>query len=70
MSKLEIMAEMPRLTAQDRAEILGRLWLLEEAAGPTETERTALEEAQAAYEADPAAAFSWADVEARMRGRA
>lgn len=69
MSKLEIMAELPRLTTQDRAEILGRLWLLEEAAGPTQTERAALDEAQASYEANPAAGSSWDEVEARLRGR-
>jgi len=42
MSKLEILAELPRPSAQERAEILDRLWHLEEAAGPTGREKTLL----------------------------
>jgi putative addiction module component (TIGR02574 family) len=67
MSKAEILAELPKLSAQDRGEILGQLWRLEEAAGPTETEKALLDEAQAAYDANPAAGAPWAEVEARLR---
>jgi putative addiction module component (TIGR02574 family) len=69
MSKAEILAQLPKLSAQDRGEILEQLWRLEEAAGPTEYEKAALNEAQAAYDADPNAGAPWADAEARLRRR-
>ena len=68
MSTAEILAELPRLSAQERAEILDRLWRMEDAAGPTEREKALLNEAQAAYDADPHAGAPWRDVEARLRG--
>jgi hypothetical protein len=37
------------------------------ASGPTERERAILNEAQAAYDADPSAGSSWREVEARLR---
>lgn len=67
MSKLEILTELPTLSAQERAEILERLWSLEEAAGPSERERTLLDEAQADYEAKPSDGAPWREVEARLR---
>jgi putative addiction module component (TIGR02574 family) len=70
MSKAEILAELTRLSAQDRAEILAQLWALEEAAGPTEREQALLNEAQAQYEASPAEGSPWSDVERRLRRRA
>ena len=70
ISKPEIMTELRRLTAEDRAEISGRLCFLEEAAGPSESERAVLDEAQARYDANPEAGASWSEVEARLRGRA
>lgn len=70
MSKTEILAELPKLSAQDRSEILEQLWRLEEAAGPTATEKALLNEAQAAYDADPNAGAPWSEVEARLRRRA
>jgi hypothetical protein len=63
MSKLEILAELPRLSPQERAEILERLWHLEEAAGPNERECTLLNEAQADYDANPSASTPWREVE-------
>jgi putative addiction module component (TIGR02574 family) len=69
MSKTEILAELPKLSAQDRGEILEQLWRLEESAGPTERERALLNEAQAAYDANPNAGASWSEVEARLRRR-
>jgi len=66
---MEILAELPRLSAQERAEIMDRLWRLEEAAGPTEREKTLLNEAQASYDANPSAGAPWRDVEKRLRGR-
>jgi len=69
MSKAEILAELPRLSPQERGEILEQLWRLEEAAGPTAQEKTLLDETQAAYEAEPTAGTSWSEVEARLRRR-
>jgi hypothetical protein len=69
MSKVEILAEPPKLFALDRGAILDQLWRLEEAAGPTENETALLNEAQAAYDANPNAAAPWAEVEARLRKR-
>lgn len=73
MSKTEILAELPKLSAQDRGEILEQLWRLEEAAeeaaGPTEREKTLLNEAQAAHDANPRAGAPWSEVEARLRKR-
>ena len=70
MSKTEILAELPKLSAQERGEILEQLWRLEEAAGPTDSEKQALNEAQAAYDANPAAVTPWSDVQTRLRKRA
>ena len=67
MSKTEILAELPKLSATERSEILDQLWRLEEAAGPTAREKTLLDEAQAAYEANPSAGAAWSDVQARLR---
>jgi putative addiction module component (TIGR02574 family) len=67
MSKAEILSELPRLTPEERAEILESLWQLEEAGGPTERERTILNEAQADYDADPSAGSTWREVETRLR---
>ncbi len=67
MSKAEIVAELPKLSAHERGEILEQLWCLEEAAGPTEREKTLLIEAQAAYDANPSAGAPWSEAEARLR---
>ena len=67
MSKAEILAELPRLSQQDRKEILEQLWRLEEASGPTPHEQAILNEAQAAYEANSSAGVPWSEVEARLR---
>jgi hypothetical protein len=69
MSKAEILAALPKLSAQDRGEILAQLWRLEEAEGPTGLEKTLLNEAQAAHDANPKAGAPWAEVEARLRRR-
>lgn len=69
MSKAEILAELPKLSTQERREILDRLWYLEEAAGPTTEEKMLLDEAQASYEANPSAGEPWSDVAKRLRSR-
>lgn len=70
MSKAEILAELPKLSAQDRSDILSRLWQLEEASPPSEHEQQLLREEQAAYEKNPDAGAPWSEVEARLRRRA
>lgn len=67
MSKTEILAELPKLSPQERGEILEQLWLIEESAGPTSRERVLLNEAQAAYDVNPAAGAAWSEVQARLR---
>ena len=69
MSKAEILAELPKLSAHDRGEILEQLWRLEESAGPTEDEKALLNEAQSAYDANSNAGAPWSEVEARLRQR-
>jgi hypothetical protein len=62
MSKSEILAELPQRSAVERAEILDQLWKIEEASGPTEREKTLLDEAQASYESDPSPGAPWQEV--------
>jgi hypothetical protein len=69
MSTTEILAELPRLSAEERAEIMDRLWHLEETSGPTDREKAVLNEAQASYDAHPSDGAPWPDVEKRLRGR-
>lgn len=69
MSKAEIIAELPRLSPQERSEILEQLWRIEEATGPTPREKAILDEAQASYDANPEAGAHWSEVEARLRRR-
>ena len=70
MSKAEILAELPKLTPEDRSDILSRPWQMKEAAGPTAREKRLLNEAQAAYDANLDAGSPWSEVEARLRRRA
>ncbi|HMJ64901.1 MAG TPA: addiction module protein [Candidatus Binatia bacterium] len=75
MSKAEILAELPKLTRQDRAEIRHKLteldgdqWL--DTDDPlTDAEKALLDARLAAYEKDPDAGSSWDEVEARIRAR-
>ena len=71
MSKAEILAELPNLNAEDRAEIQSRL---EELAGDgwvdggelTDAERALLTARLEAYAKDPEAGSSWEEVQARI----
>lgn len=75
MSKAEILAEIPKLTKEERfeirvklAEIDGDGWLDED--DPlTDAEKALLETRLAAYEKDPDAGSSWEEAEARIRAR-
>lgn len=75
MSKVEILEELPKLTREERKEIRlrlteldGNLWL--DADDPlTDAEKALLDARLAAYEMDPDAGSSWAEVEARISAR-
>ena len=75
MSKVEILEELPKPTREERkeiglrlAELDGNLWL--DADDPlTDAEKALLDARLAAYERDPSAGSSWAEVEARIRAR-
>jgi len=75
MSKVEILEELPRLSREERKEVLlrlaeldGSLWLDDD--DPlTDAEKALLDARLAAYERDPDAGSSWAEVEARIRAR-
>lgn len=70
MSMTEILAELPKLSVQDRREILSELWNLEELEGPSPCEQSLLDEIQSAYDANPYAGAPWTEVEVRLRRRA
>ena len=75
MSKVNILEELPKLTTEERkeirlklAEIDGDSWL--DTNEPlTDAEKALLEARLAAYEQDPDAGSSWAEVESRIRTR-
>ena len=74
MSKVEILAELPKLTAEELAEVQTRL---DELAGETwldggeltDTDKVALDAALEEYKKNPDAGSSWQEVEARIRAK-
>jgi putative addiction module component (TIGR02574 family) len=71
MTKDEILAELPRLSAEDRAEILAKLdelagdgWL--PSAGLSDADKAALDAGLAQYERSPDAGSSWEEVKERI----
>lgn len=75
MSKAEIVAELPQLSPAEHeeirlklAELGGHEWM-DEADPLTDGEKALIEARLAAYEKDPQAGSSWAEVEARIRTR-
>jgi putative addiction module component (TIGR02574 family) len=75
MSTVEILKELPKLTREERkkirlrlAELDGNLWIDDD--DPlTDDEKALLDACLTAYEKDPDAGSSWAEVEARIRTR-
>jgi len=74
MSKVETLEELPKLKPEERKEIRlrpveldGNLWL--DADELTDAEKALLDTRLAAYEGDPDAGSSLAEVEARIRAR-
>jgi len=74
MSKVEILAELPKLTTEELAEIQAKL---DELAGEawlgggelTDADKMALDAALAKYKKNPEAGGSWQEVEARIRAK-
>ena len=72
MSKTEILAELPKLKAADRAEVFARLCELQEAdvlhaAEPSAEERKLLDNELAEFERDGNAGTAWREVLKRVR---
>jgi len=74
MSKAEILAELPKLGAEELAEVqakldelFGEVWL--DDGELTDADRSALDDALIDYQNHPDAGSSWADVEARVRAK-
>ncbi len=70
MSKAEILAELPKLSSQDRFDILSQLWQLEEWVNATAAESRILDQAQLSYDQDPQLGSPWPEVNDRLRKRA
>ena len=74
MSKEEILAELPKLQAEERRQIYQRLCELQEqdllnGAGPSEAEKKLLDAALAEYEKDHDRGKPWREVLADLRAR-
>lgn len=71
MSKMEILAELPKLKLADRREIFDRICEMEErdliTGGATEEEKALLDRELAEYQKNPEAGSDWDEVEARLR---
>ena len=71
MSKIEILAELPKLDAAERREILDRLCDLEEQSllngAATPEEKALLDHEVEEFRRNPEAGSSWEEVESRIR---
>jgi putative addiction module component (TIGR02574 family) len=71
MSKMEILAELPKLELADRREIFDRICEIEErdliTGGATDEEKKLLDRELEEYRRNPEAGSSWNEVEARLR---
>jgi putative addiction module component (TIGR02574 family) len=71
MSKVEILAELPKLKLADRREIFDRICEMEEhdllTGGATDEEKALLDRELEEYRQNPEAGSSWNEVEARLR---
>ena len=74
MSKAQILAELPKLKAEERRQIYQRLCELQEqdllnGAGPSEAEKKLLDAALAEYEQDRDRGRPWREVLGELRAR-
>jgi len=67
MSTTEILAQLPRLTAEEREAVRSRLDDIAAAAPLTPEEKRLIDERVAAYRQNPGATVSWAAAEAEIR---
>jgi hypothetical protein len=71
MSKMEILAELPKLELADRREIFDRICEMEErdllTGGATDEEKALLDRELAEYRRNTDAGSSWNETEARIR---
>ena len=71
MSKMEILAELPKLPVADRREIFDQLCEMEERdllnGGATAEEKALLDRELEEYRRNPDAGSTWPEVEARIR---
>jgi putative addiction module component (TIGR02574 family) len=71
MSKMEILAELPKLELAERREIFDRICEIEErdliTGGVTDEEKKLLDRELAEYRQNPEAGSSWNEVEVRIR---
>ena len=72
MSKAEILAELPKLEAEERTQVFERLCELQErdllhGLGPTAEEKRLLDEALAEFERDGQQGDAWREVIRRLR---
>ena len=71
MSKMEILAELPKLELADRREIFDRICEIEERdlliGGATDEEKALLDCEMEEYRRNPEVGSSWSEVEARIR---
>jgi len=71
MSKMEILAELPKLELADRREIFDRICEIEErdliTGGATDEEKKLLDRELEEYRRNPEAGSSWNEVETRLR---
>ena len=72
MNKAEILAELPKLKAEERSQVFRRLCELQEndllhGVGPTPEEKTMLDEALAEFQRDGTPGTPWREVLRRIR---
>ncbi len=74
MSKIEILAELPKLSREERREVVKKVheidgddWLDE--GELSDAEKALLEARLAEHERDPGAAIPWSEFETRLNGR-
>jgi putative addiction module component (TIGR02574 family) len=71
MSKMEILAELPKLEVAERREIFDRICEMEErdllTGGATDEEKALLDRELEEYRKNPQAGSTWNEVEARLR---
>ena len=74
MSKTDIMSELPKLTPDERREILDKIWELDggdwlDSGELTNADRVLIEQRLAEHEGNPESSVPWDDVEDRLRRR-